>query len=406
MKKLRKVLALCVTLAIFCYWKFRPDPFISPSVLHALQYQLRHQMEKRDNFTIPLEDQLTKEMMMPLEFAKEPHLDPRQASDTNLKKILMWNEFYGMTHMEVGLGQEPFIRAGCPINTCWLSANRSLFKYTELDAVIWYAGSSDTSFPEYRSPHTRYIFFLLEPPGILQQLWISLPPYTNIFNWTLTYRLDSDIPIPYGHVMKLRERDKNWINLDFSAGKSKMVAWFVSNCNTQSGRHRVVNTLQQYIEVDIYGKCGTLSCGTHHRNWKCYEMLDKHYKFYLAFENNLCLDYVTEKLFNILDMNVIPIVYGGADYKHLLPPHSYIDVMEFPDIKSLADYLLYLHANDTAYNQYFEWKQYYQVVTRWASRMRTWCRLCEKLHTQPTSKIYPDMHDWFYTKGQCKVPSD
>ncbi|KAK8738858.1 hypothetical protein OTU49_003707 [Cherax quadricarinatus] len=301
MKKLRKVLALCVTLAIFCYWKFRPDPFISPSVLHALQYQLRHQMEKRDNFTIPLEDQLTKEMMMPLEFAKEPHLDPRQASDTNLKKILMWNEFYGMTHMEVGLGQEPFIRAGCPINTCWLSANRSLFKYTELDAVIWYAGSSDTSFPEYRSPHTRYIFFLLEPPGILQQLWISLPPYTNIFNWTLTYRLDSDIPIP---------------------------------------------------------------------------------------------------------MNVIPIVYGGADYKHLLPPHSYIDVMEFPDIKSLADYLLYLHANDTAYNQYFEWKQYYQVVTRWASRMRTWCRLCEKLHTQPTSKIYPDMHDWFYTKGQCKVPSD
>ena len=30
------------------------------------------------------------------------------------------------------------------------------------------------------------------------------------------------------------------------------------------------------------------------------------YKFYLAFENSICPDYVTEKFFNILQYNVIP----------------------------------------------------------------------------------------------------
>lgn len=33
-------------------------------------------------------------------------------------------------------------------------------------------------------------------------------------------------------------------------------------------------------------------------------MLERDYKFYLSFENNFCRDYVTEKLFNILQLQV------------------------------------------------------------------------------------------------------
>jgi hypothetical protein len=31
-----------------------------------------------------------------------------------------------------------------------------------------------------------------------------------------------------------------------------------------------------------------------------------------SFENSVCDDYVTEKLFKILPFDVVPIVYGGA----------------------------------------------------------------------------------------------
>ena len=35
-------------------------------------------------------------------------------------------------------------------------------------------------------------------------------------------------------------------------------------------------------------------------------MLNSSYKFYLALENSVCQDYVTEKFFKLLQYNVIP----------------------------------------------------------------------------------------------------
>ena len=32
--------------------------------------------------------------------------------------------------------------------------------------------------------------------------------------------------------------------------------WFVSHCNAHSGRDKLVNFMQDYIGVDIFGKCG------------------------------------------------------------------------------------------------------------------------------------------------------
>ena len=89
-------------------------------------------------------------------------------------------------------------------------------------------------------------------------------------------------------------------------------------------------------------------------------MEDK-YKFYLAFENGLCPDYVTEKFFEFFNhrYNVIPVVYNGADMASIAPPHSYISVRDYSSVEHLAQYLSIVSSNDTLFASYFWWRDYY-----------------------------------------------
>ena len=71
----------------------------------------------------------------------------------------------------------------------------------------------------------------------------------------------------------------------------------------------------------------------------CWKMMEKKYKFYLALENSLCPDYVTEKMFEALKHEIVPIVLGGSDYQKMFPEKSFINMMDFNNMSSLADYL-------------------------------------------------------------------
>lgn len=75
-------------------------------------------------------------------------------------------------------------------------------------------------------------------------------------------------------------------------------AWFVSNCDSASKRELYVAQLKKYVDVDVYGRCGDRTCWAGDQE-ACYAHLERHYKFYLSFENSLCRDYVTEKFFQV-----------------------------------------------------------------------------------------------------------
>lgn len=83
---------------------------------------------------------------------------------------------------------------------------------------------------------------------------------------------------------------------NYAAGKTKKIAWFVSNCVAKNNRLEYARELGKYIEVDIYGACGSHSCSRANAK-QCFELLAKTYKFYLAFENSNCRDYISEKFF-------------------------------------------------------------------------------------------------------------
>lgn len=195
----------------------------------------------------------------------------------------------------------------------------------------------------------------------------------NFFNWTMTYRWDSDIVSPYGWIEPSGElplhpnpavlqntmEQKSVEN--YARGKTKMVAWFVSNCRAPSARNAFVKRLKKYISVDVYGDCGDLQC-PRSQEASCRRMVETKYKFYLSLENSLCLDYVTEKFFAMMHFNVVPIVLSlqGSHYR-FSPSHSFINAMDFKSVRKLAEYLVRLDKNDTEYNQYFWWKSHFTI---------------------------------------------
>ena len=132
----------------------------------------------------------------------------------------------------------------------------------------------------------------------------------GFFNWTATYRWDSDFPIPYGWISPRSKpiygdapSNDNPPDLRYPRGNAeilnqivaeiegqnkqhrKLMAWMVSNCETNSERELYVQQLQEYINVDVYGKCGPFKCTISKppRDIKCMSELDLKYKFYLRY---------------------------------------------------------------------------------------------------------------------------
>ena len=61
--------------------------------------------------------------------------------------------------------------------------------------------------------------------------------------------------------------------------------------------------------------------------------------------------------------------------------------------------------NQTAYNEYFEWKKLFKVVDKIDSSLKnSMCQLCAVLNSEnPKKKIYHDINHWWRDLGHCEV---
>lgn len=305
------------------------------------------------------------------------------------KTILYWDTFHGAENMGLGLGYEIF--ANCPISDCVATHDKQYLPVDRFDAIVFHGARysvTNDGIPERRNVDQKYIFYSLETYA---NTYIEMKTNFNFYNWTMTFRRDSDIHSPYAVVVR-KVTGYKIPSLETINSKKKKVAWFVSNCYTAGAKRRLryVQELQKHIPVDIYGKCGTLTCTG---SEQCYQMLQDNYKFYLSFENSFCEDYVTEKLFNVLRYNVVPVVLGCANYDVIAPPYSVINTNSFMNPKHLAEYLWSLDSNTTEYIKYFEWKKEYTIED---STQYVLCQLCEKLHKPLQYSWYEDVKKWYY----------
>ncbi|XP_033119211.1 glycoprotein 3-alpha-L-fucosyltransferase A-like [Anneissia japonica] len=199
------------------------------------------------------------------------------------------------------------------------------------------------------------VFYSMESPYMASK-WIW-KLHTGRYHITMTYHTGSNITIPYSYYKPFTEK-KLSEKQNFAMGKTRLIAWMGSNCVNQTfwPRMEYIKQLQTHISIDMYGKCGNLTC-LPRLSVKCVHMMKK-YKFYLSFENSECHEYLTEKFWtNALRNNVVPIVYGPnrSDYHKFAPPNSYIHVSDFKNVQELADYIKLLDKNDDLYNKYFDW---------------------------------------------------
>lgn len=247
--------------------------------------------------------------------------------------------------------------------------------------------------PNYRDPKQRWVYLLNESPAntYYHSKEYNSSLYNNLFNWTITYRTDSDIPYDIWIVRELKRKPKQ---LDIPK-KKKLAIIIMSNCKNKD-RTNLVKEIQRLSPegmVDFYGKCGK------HCNSSCRDFI-KDYSFYLAFENSYyCKDYITEKFWwNGLLNHAVPVVKGAykKDYLKQAPKNSFIHVDDFNSTKALVDYMMHLHENQKEYEEYHKWRLDYYISVVYT---RYYCGLCDKLHSDTTEKVYERFDEWF---NSCK----
>lgn len=294
----------------------------------------------------------------------------------------------------------------CKVQNCVLIYNNS--QAAKADVILFHGFGRDmvsqqelTQLSAHRHPNQVWIYFMHECP---HNAIPSPNNYNGFFNWTMNYRRDADIIVPYnwewGTWEQIPPNEPRLRKRDYAKSKDKLAYAIISHCGLL--REKYIKQLQKYIPVDVYGKCSNhfhqpqKVCK---RNNSTCDQLKKRYKFFLAFENSFCTDYITEKFYQtILDGDAVPITMGGADYKSLAIENSYIDALDFNSVEDLANHLKYLDKNDVAYNEHQKWRENYKL-----GKPRSWsCEICRMANEKKLlRKSYPDLGNWYSAKNGC-----
>jgi hypothetical protein len=306
----------------------------------------------------------------------------------------------------------------CPVHNCHFTYDKDTTNTS--DAILFNFRNWNISFPTRYSENQKWIFYSTESPvhfpiqNVLKENYDNYS-YYSAFNWTATYRLDSDtVSFFYAKSLFTWSYNEEFDDdLNFFENKTEFAVQIASVCQQISNRHVLINELKKYVNVSVYGYCSGIFCPIPNEQWgnfECKVYLASKYKFFFAFENSICKDYMTEKFFDILKLNVIPVVYGAGPYDKYVPKSGYINVFDFPNVKDLADYLIKVGSNKDLYNSFFKWKKFIRFEYKKPNPVRAgqFCDICIKLNLDhklgsPKSAIpYADIRKYWYLDSNCK----
>ncbi|KAG7271858.1 hypothetical protein CRUP_028230 [Coryphaenoides rupestris] len=183
--------------------------------------------------------------------------------------------------------------------------------------------------------------------GIKSRLTIPrrLPPPTTSSTSHATNRTDATVWAPYGSLSQRKVAE------DFKLPPKTSYNW-----KDRFVRVKFYNELKKHIHIHTFGGAFGKRISSDEGS-----KIITSCKFYLSFENSIYKDYMTEKLFNPMFMQTVPIVLGPSrrNYEEHIPSDSFIHYEDLP-VEKLVDKLNYLDKNETAYMSYFAWRRNFE----------------------------------------------
>ncbi|XP_067944492.1 glycoprotein 3-alpha-L-fucosyltransferase A-like [Watersipora subatra] len=272
---------------------------------------------------------------------------------------------------------------GCEYSNCDFIYSPDNISYAQkADALIFFPNTPQSLLQFPRAIRQRQLWFVasMEPPAYP---WHKFNKVVNNFNGSMTYlRNSTPVQLGYGRTKQERAPIHQQPTINYSKNKTKGAFAYVSHCGSkQYDRLSFMRQLKKYINVDILGGCTKQILCPKRGNKTCVADTHYPYRFYLAFENSLCTEYITEKFWKTLksEGNFVPVALGGLsvqEYTEIAPPDSFIHVYNFSSVKALGKYLQHLMTDDAAYNKYHEWRQHYSV----SFAMGKPCGLCKSIN--------------------------
>jgi galactoside 3-L-fucosyltransferase 11 len=279
--------------------------------------------------------------------------------DTDIPTILWWTN-------RLFIYKDNYI-LDCPNASCRVTANRNRLSHAKTRGVLFYGSDFNSEdLPVPRKKHHEWALLHEESPMNNHVLTHMI----SLFNHTSTFKRESDYPLTLSSLPTLQyliERKPLSIEMKNKYRKDGFapVVYIQSHKGVASFRDAYVEELMKYIPVDSYGACvhnkdlpkELIDPVEHMVSPKFLDLISK-YKFHLAFENALCDDYMTEKLFRVFHVGGVPVHLGSTKVRDWIPDkHSVITVDDFQSPKDLAEYLLQLDSNDEEYEKYLAYRK-------------------------------------------------
>lgn len=258
-----------------------------------------------------------------------------------LNYVLIWTDSRAHSTFIKNLGQKQngFIKKECPFQNCIVTMDRGYLKdITDFDAILFLGSelANLSSVPHVRAENQKYVFVSRDPASV----YPVTSEYDSFFNWTWTYKLNSDIQSKYFIVRNDKgtvigpKQEMHWVKFNDMKPTSQRIKkkllnkttatiWFASRYTTLSYAEPFVLTLRKELfhynlDLQICGKCRLYTCPKENMEDCQIFARDKFY-FSLAFEDSMCEDYVTKTVLHALQHFTVPIVLGGANYSRFVP---------------------------------------------------------------------------------------